>query len=127
MCAARLNAVYSTSKMPQTDWDKDGVAFLSNDTFISGGAVIVQRTDLQALRGKLKNHVHSSSMATQSLCRWRCRTLKNEQCGQQGLVRFHVSAEPDPRVKIAAVPWPGVLPVFFFAASSCFSLSMFLT
>lgn len=31
------------------------------------------------------------------------------------------------RVSMAAVPVPGVLPVFFLAASSCFSCSMFLT
>lgn len=36
MCAARLNAEYLMSKMPQTDWDKERVAFLSNDSFILG-------------------------------------------------------------------------------------------
>lgn len=34
---------------------------------------------------------------------------------------------PPPRVNIAAVPVPGVRPVFFLAASSCFSASMLLT
>ena len=38
-----------------------------------------------------------------------------------------VDAPPSLLVRIAAVPVPGVRPVFFLAASSCFSASMFLT
>ena len=34
---------------------------------------------------------------------------------------------PGPLVNTAAVPVPGVRPVFFFAASSCFSASMLFT